>query len=128
MPFLYATSSCEYSKLTLTVYQKPAFSGVCSYVGSSILNIYNMGLIHIFVSDQFWKSCNCSMFHSQLTLLKEIFQKNCFPKHFFNRCSGYFWMNRSLHKSFSPNYYIRCFLDPRKNVSKIWCLLSKTQN
>ena len=70
------------SRVNLRVYWKPTFSGV-----------YKIIMIYILVNRCFRICANWSMFLSQLTLLKEIFQKNGYPENAIDRCITLF-LNR----------------------------------
>ena len=42
------------------------------------------------------------MFHSQLILLREIFQKNGYPENFIDRCFKLFWIKIDILKEKVP--------------------------
>ena len=70
----------------INVYRKPIFSCVNTHFDSVLTNTYNIGMIYTLVNRCFWICSNWSMFHSQLRLLREIFQKNGYPENFCDRC------------------------------------------
>ena len=79
--FLDASDIREQGKYTTTVYRKPTFSGVYTHFDSSLPNTHKIGMIYkMFPYMLYW-----SMFHSQLTLLRKIFQKNDNPENFIYR-------------------------------------------
>ena len=49
-------------------------------------NIYKIGMIHILLNRCFHVCPNRSMFHSQLTLVKEVFYKNRYSEKCTDRC------------------------------------------
>ena len=63
---------------------KPPSGGAYTHFDSFfVLYIQNHYELHVMY---FWICSNWSMFHSQLTLLKQIFQKNGYPENFFDKC------------------------------------------
>ena len=66
-------------------YRKSTFSGVYAHFDSFLTNTYNIGMVYTLVNRCFLICFNWSMFHSQLTLLREIFQKNGYPENLINR-------------------------------------------
>ena len=73
-------------KFIRSVYRKPTFSGVYTPFDSFIPNTYKIGMIYTLVNRCFRISSSWSMFYQQLTLLREIFQKNGYPENFIDRC------------------------------------------
>ena len=84
----------EHGKFTTTVYRKLTFSGVCTYFDRFLPNTYKIGMVYTLVNRYFWICSNWSMFHSQLTLLRKIFQKNGYPENLIDRCFKLF-LNRT---------------------------------
>ena len=86
------------------------FSFLARTLDSFIPDTYNIGMIYTLVNSCFSICSSWSMFHQQLILLKEIFQKNGCPENFINRCFKLF-LNR-IH--ISKNRFL-----VEKNVSTI---------
>ena len=72
----------EEGKFTTNVYQKPTFSGAYTYFDSFLPNTQEFGMISTLLNRYFRIFSNWAMSHSQLALLKEIFQKNGYPENF----------------------------------------------
>ena len=89
--FLDVNVLCEQGKFITSVYRKP--SGICTHFGSFLRDTYKIGMIYTLVNRCFRICCNWSMFHQQLTLLREIFQGNGYPENFIDRCFKLF-LNR----------------------------------
>ena len=83
----------EQGKFITSIYQKPTFSGVYTHFDSFLPDTYQIGMIYPFVNRCFRICSNRSMFHSQLILLKKMFQKNGYPENFIDRCFKLF-LNR----------------------------------
>ena len=71
-------TTCEYQKLT--------FSGAYIHFDSFLPDTYKVDMIYTLIHTCFRISFNWSMFHSQLILLREIFQKNGCLENFIDRC------------------------------------------
>ena len=65
---------------------------VCT-LDSFIPDTYKVGMIYTLVNRCFRICSSWSMFHQQLILLREIFQKNGYPENFIDRCFKLF-LNR----------------------------------
>ena len=76
----------EQGKFIISVYRKPTFSGVYANFDSFLPDTYKIGTIYTLVNRCFWICSSWSMFHQQLILLREIFQKNGYPENFIDRC------------------------------------------
>ena len=61
--------------------------------GSFLHDTYKIGIIYNLVNRCFWICSSWSIFHIQLILLREIFQKNGFSENFIDRCFKLF-LNR----------------------------------
>ena len=72
----------EQGKLTTSVYRKPTFSGVYTHFDSFLPNSCEIGIIYTLINICFGICSNWLMFQLQLTLLREIFQKNGYPGNF----------------------------------------------
>ena len=83
--FLDVNVILEEGKFTTGIYQKPTISFVYTNFHSFSSEIYKIGMIYTLVNKCFQICSNCSRFHSQLILLKEIFQKNGYPENFIDR-------------------------------------------
>ena len=83
----------NYSFLTLKLYAgkanlqpwKPAFSGIYSNYESFLPSVYKFFMVYIRVYKCFHICSNQAQFHTQLIILKEIFQKNSYPKNNFDK-------------------------------------------
>ena len=91
--FLDVNVICEQSKFITSIYRKPTFSGVCTHFDSFVPDTYKIGMIYTLVNRCFRICSSWSMFHQQLILLREIFQKNGYPENFIYRCFKLF-LNR----------------------------------
>ena len=77
---------CEQDKFITSVYRKPTFSCVYTHFNSFIPDTYKIDMIYT-VLDRCFQTCSSwSMFHQQLILLREIFQKNDSPENLIDRC------------------------------------------
>ena len=70
----------QQGKLTTNVSLKLTFSGVQSHSSSFLSDTYKIGRKYTLVNRCFRICWNRSMFHSQLILLKEIFQEKFYQK------------------------------------------------
>ena len=70
----------EQGKITTTIYRKPTFSGVYSNFESFLPSVYKSGMVYTLVYRRFRICSNWTQFHTELTFLKWIFQKNGYPK------------------------------------------------
>ena len=76
----------EQGKFIRSVYRKPTFSGVHTHCDSFIPDIYKIVMIYTLVNRCFRICSSWSMFHQQLILVREIFQKSGYPESFIDRC------------------------------------------
>ena len=83
----------EKGKFITSVYRKPTFSGVYTHFDSFLPDTYKIAMICTIVNRCFQICSSWSMFHQQLILLREIFQKNGYPENFIDRCFKLF-LNR----------------------------------
>ena len=65
-----------------SVYRKPTSSGVYTHFDSFLHKTYEIVIIYTSLNICFRICPNWSMFQLQLTLLREIFQKNSYPENF----------------------------------------------
>ena len=72
-------------------------------------NSYKKGLIYTLLHRAYVLCCNWNKFHTEVSFLKNIFQKNSFPTKFTDRCINIF-----LNKIFIPKKIITTV--PRKEV------------
>ena len=86
---------CERDKFITSVYRKPTFSGIYTHFDSFLPDNYKTGRIYTFLNRCFRTCSSWSMFHQQLILLREIFQKNVYPENLIGRCFKLFF-NRIL--------------------------------
>ena len=82
MSFLDVNFIREQGKFTTSVYRKPTFSGVYTHFDSFLPNTYKIGVVYTLANRCFLIYSNWSMFRLQLTILREIFQKNGYPENF----------------------------------------------
>ena len=100
----------NYSFLTLKLYAgkanlqawKPAFSGIYSNYESFLPSVYKFFMVYIRVYKCFHICSNQAQFHTQLIILKEIFQKNSYPKNNFDKWFKIFLNNIHLVKENVP--------------------------
>ena len=91
LSFLDIEIMCEQGKFTTTIYKKPTypkptFSGIYSNVESFLTSIYKFCMVYTLVYRCFHIRSNWTQFHTELTFLKEIFQKNSYPENFIDKC------------------------------------------
>ena len=84
--FLDVNFICGPGKFITSVYRKPAFSGAYTHFDRFLPDTYKIGMIYILLDRCFWICFSWSMFHQQLILLREIFQKNGYPENLIDRC------------------------------------------
>ena len=75
------------------VCRKPITSSEYTCFDSFSPSAFKIGMMYILVNRYFRICSNWSAFHSQLTILREIFQKNGYPKNFIDTCFKLF-LNR----------------------------------
>ena len=83
----------EQGKFITTVCRKTTFSGIYTHFDIFLPDNYGIGMIYTLVNRCFEIYSNWSMFHQQLILLREIFNKNGYPDNFIDRCFKLF-LNR----------------------------------
>ena len=92
----------EHGKFITSVYRKPTFSGVYFHFDSFLSDTYKIGMIYTLVNRCFRICSSWSMFHQQLILLREIFQKNGYPENFIDRCFKLFINSTHILKQKVP--------------------------
>ena len=98
LSFLDVEIICKQGKFTTTVYQKPAFSVVYVNFESFLPSVYKFGMVYNLVFRCFHICSNWTQFHTELTFLKGIFQKNGYPENFIDKCFKKFLNNIHLVK------------------------------
>ena len=76
LSFLYVEIIRQQGKFTTTIYRKPTFSGVCTNYESFLPAVYKFGMVQTLVYRCFRICSNWTLFRTQLTFLKGVFQKN----------------------------------------------------
>ena len=92
----------EQGKFRTTVYRKPTFSGVYSNFESFLPSVYKFSMVYTLVYRCFRNCSNWTQFHTELTFLKEIFQKNGYPGNFIDKCFKKFLNNMHIVKENLP--------------------------
>ena len=88
----------EGTSLVTSIYRKPTFSGLYTNFHSFISEKYKTGLIHCLLFRIFTFSVNWSKFHEEVKFLNDLFRRNQYPQHFFDRCLRMF-----LQRKMNPN-------------------------
>ena len=96
LPFLDVLVSREAGHLVTSLYRKPTFSGLYTNFSSFISEKYKSGLIFCLLFRIFNLTVDWSKFHEEVKFLSDIFRKNQYPQHFFDRCTKIF-LNRKLN-------------------------------
>ena len=78
--------SRENGKFVTTVHYKPTFSGVFTHFENFLPSIQNFGMVYTLVCRCFDLSSDWTKFHREIVTLKEIFQRNGYPKSFIDKC------------------------------------------
>ena len=78
-------------KFTTTIYRKPTFSGVCNNSECSLLSVYKFGMSYTLLYRCFCICSTSTQFHTELTFLKGVFQKNGYPENFIDKCFKKLW-------------------------------------
>ena len=86
MSFLDVEISGENGKVVTTFYRKPTFSGVYTHFESFLPSRQKFGMLYTLVYRCFTLCSDWSKFHRELVTLKEIFQRNGYPKSFIDKC------------------------------------------
>ena len=102
LSFLDVEIICKQGKFTTTIYRKPTFSGVYSNFESFLPSVYKFGMVCTLVYRCFRICSDCTQFHTELTFLKGIFQKNGYPGNFIDKCFKKFLNNIHLVKENVP--------------------------
>ena len=89
-------------KFTTTVYRKHIFSGVYSNFESFLPSVYKFGMGYTLRYRYFLICSNWPQFHTELTFLEGIFQKNSFLQNFIDKCFRKFLNNVHLVKENVP--------------------------
>ena len=92
----------EQGKFTTTIYRKLTFIGVYSNYESFLPSVYKFGMVYTLVSRCFYICSNWTQFHTELTFLKGILQKNDHPENFIDKCFIKFLNNIHLIKENVP--------------------------
>ena len=98
----------EQGKFKTTVYQKPTFTGIYTNYESFLLTVYKFGMVYTLVYRCFHICSNWTQFHTELTFLKGIFQKNGYPANFIDKCFKKF-LNVHLVKENIPTVQKKAF-------------------
>ena len=98
LSFLDVEITCEQGKFTTTIYWKPTFSGVYTNYESFLPAVCKLGMVYTLVYRCFCICSNWTQFHTELTFLKGIFQKNGYPSNFIDKCLKSFWIISILLK------------------------------
>ena len=86
MSFLDVEISRENGKFLTMVYRKPAFSGVYIHFKSFLPSTQKFGMLYTSVHRCFTLCSDWSKCHREFVTLKEIFQRNSYPKSFIEKC------------------------------------------
>ena len=92
----------KFTQFTTTIYRKPTFSGVYSNFENFLPLVYKFGMVYTLVYRCFHICSNWTQFHTELTFLKVIFQKNGYPENFTDKCFKKFLNNIHLVKENVP--------------------------
>ena len=98
LAFLDVLVSREGSQLVTSLYRKPTFSGLYTNFNSFIAGKYKTGLIFCLLFRIFNLTVDWMKFHEEVKFLSDIFRKNQYPQHFFDRCTKIF-----LDRKVSPD-------------------------
>ena len=96
LAFLDVLVSREASRLVTSLYRKPTFSGLYTNFNSFISDKYKTGLIYCLLFRIFTLTVDSTKFQEEVKFLSDIFRKNQYPQHFFDRCTKIF-LNRKLN-------------------------------
>ena len=103
MSLLDAEISQENGKFVTTVYRKSTFSGVYTHFESFLPSTYKFDMLYTLVYRCFTLCSDWSEFHKVLVTLKEIFQRNGYPKSFIDKCYKKFLDRLHIRKPTSAN-------------------------
>ena len=96
LAFLDVLVSREGNQLVTSLYRKPTFSGLYTNFNSFIAGKYKTGLIYCLLFQIFNFTVDWMKFHEEVKFLSDIFRKNQYPQHFFDRCTKIF-LDRKLN-------------------------------
>ena len=99
LPFLDVLVSREAGQLVTSLYRKPTFSGLYTNFNSFISEKYKSGLIFCLLFRIFNFTVDWGKFHDEVKFLSDIFRKNQYPQHFFDRCTRIFLNRKQNPKS-----------------------------
>ena len=83
----------EKDKFTTAIYRKPTLSGIYSNFKSFLRSDSKFGMAYTLLYKCFRICSNWTQFHTELTFLGGIFQKNGYPVNFINKCFKKFLNN-----------------------------------
>ena len=106
---------------TTTVFRKKTFSGVLTNWQSSIFEGYKISLIYTMIHRCYMICSNYKHFHDQITILKDIFQKNGYPMYVID-LSILRFMNKLFDTKVSKT---PCVAAKRKSISLVLPYLGK---
>ena len=92
----------EQGKFTTTIYQNPTFSGAYSNFESFLPSVSKFGRVYTLVYRCFRICSNWTQFHTELTFLEGMFQKNGYSENFIDKCFMKFLNNIHLVKENAP--------------------------
>ena len=84
--FLNVNVFYEQGEFITSVYRKPSFSGGYTHFNSFLPDTYKIGMNYTLVNKCIWICSGWSLFHQELILLEEIFQKSSYLENFIDRC------------------------------------------
>ena len=85
--FLDVEISRENGKFVTTVSRKPTFNSVYTHFESFLPSTQKFGMLYTLVYRCFTLCSDRSKFHREIATLKEISQRNGYPKSFIDKCS-----------------------------------------
>ena len=85
LAFLDIDISCSESKFTTSVYRKPTFTGLSTNFHSFIPNTQKQNLVSCLIHRIFNLCSSYENFHTQLEVVRKLFNLNGFPSHTFDR-------------------------------------------
>ena len=89
MSFLDIEISQENGIFVTIIYCKPTFSGVYTHFESFLSSTHKFGMFYTLLYRRFTLCSDWKKFYRELVTLKEIFQRNGYPKSFIDKC----WKN-----------------------------------
>ena len=75
----------EQGRYTITIYRKPTFSDVYSNFECFLPSVYKFGMVYTLVYRCFCICSNWTQYHTELTFLKGVFQRNGYPENFIDK-------------------------------------------